>query len=272
MYLNSVSVQVTPLFIESVSNPKVKAWSTLKSHKGRLTAGTFLAEGRHLVEEAFQSGARVTALLIDAGANRDWQHLVTLAQAHDTAVYHLSPQAFAAVSDTVNPQGVSAVVARQKTPAAVADYPRQSLVLDGVQDPGNVGTLLRTAEAFGVVEVCCGSDSADSFSPKVVRASMGAVFRLSLPDLTSPSYVDTWKSKWPSGQVVVCDAQGAIPCQSCDFTRPTLIVIGSEAHGPSVELSRKADTRVRIPMSSPVESLNAAIAGSIVLYEAYRQQ
>lgn len=266
---------MTPLYIESVSNPKVKIWSTLKTRKGRQSQGIFLAEGPHLVEEALQSSTRVTAVLIDVGSDHNWENIINVADNGHIAIFNLSPQAFAAVSDTVSPQGILALVGLPEAAAnqaITAKYPRQSLVLDGVQDPGNVGTLLRTAEAFGVSEVCCGSQAADPFSPKVVRASMGGVFRLSLPVTSSTAYVAGWRATWPGGQVVVGDLASTLPCHSCDFTRPSLIVIGSEAHGPADELLTMADTKVRIPMESPVDSLNAAVAGSIVLYESYRQQ
>ncbi|MCL6454405.1 MAG: RNA methyltransferase [Alicyclobacillus sp.] len=258
------------MFIESTHNPKVRQWASLKTRKGRREHSAFLAEGRRLVGEALASARSVRALLWDVAAGEEPVELKRLAEARGVPIYDLSPQAFAAVSDTVTPQGV-AVVVEHPMPSA-ASFPAFTLVLDGLRDPGNVGTLLRTAEAFGVSEVCCGADAADPLAPKVVRASMGAVFRLSLPEQPSRLYLHAWRGHWPDGQVVVCDAAAEQTCAESDFTRPTAIVVGSEAWGLSEDVRAAADRFVRIPMDPPVESLNAAVAGSVMLYEAYRQR
>lgn len=261
------------MLIESSSNPRVKAWASLKTAKGRQGHQAFLAEGTRLVNEALQMPETVEALLVDVSAEiaDEW---VERGKTLHLPVVELSPQAFATVSDTVTPQGVMAVVKRPRMEETSqgSNYRNHVLLLDGLQDPGNVGTLLRTAEAFGIEEVCCGSGTADPFSPKVVRASMGAVFRLRLLGESSTVYIDAWKRDFPDGAVVICDADAPLACQEHDFRHPALIVIGSEATGPSQAVLALSDTRVQIPMTEAVESLNAAVAGSVVLYEAYRQR
>lgn len=260
---------MTSLYIESQKNPKVQSWSGLKTRKGRVNAGAFLAEGARLAEEALKSDRQLECLLLDVAANDDFESLQELARSRGVVVHELSPQAFAAVSDTVTSQGIIAVVRQTEQKP---EYSSQTLIVDGVQDPGNVGTLLRTADAFGIPEVCCSLDAADPLSPKVVRASMGGVFRLSLIRTDVVRHIEAWVKQWPDGQVIITEASGARPCNEIDFTKPSLIVIGSEATGVSAPVRRMASTRVYIPMAQHVESLNAGVAGSIVLYEAYRQR
>lgn len=257
------------LYIESQKNPKVQTFAGLKTKKGRTRDGMFLAEGERLAREALQSDCAPQYLLLDASAEDEFAQLRTLASSRGAEVYELSPQAFAAVSDTVTPQGVIAVL---RQPTMVPVYPSQVLALDGVQDPGNLGTLLRTSDAFDVNEVCCSPTTADPLSPKVVRASMGGAFRLSLVRMDVGSYGEAWQASWPDGQVIITEASGALMCNQVDFTKPTLVVIGSEATGVSESVRQRPWARVSIPMATHVDSLNAAVAGSILLYEAYRQR
>jgi RNA methyltransferase, TrmH family len=261
--------QVNGLYIESSKNPKVQDWAALKVKKGRLGHAAYLAEGARLAEEALQSDRLVEALLLNAAADDDYVLLRQLAQTRKVPIHELSPQAFATLSDTVTSQGVMAVVA---IPSAPPQYPAYTLVLDGVQDPGNVGTLLRTADAFGVTEVCCSESTADAFAPKVIRASMGGIFRVSVHRKNTVTYIRDWMKAYEDGNVVITEADGSTPCHEVPFTRPTLIVIGSEASGVSEEAKALASIRAFIPMTAQTESLNAAVAGSIVLYEAYRQR
>ncbi len=257
------------MYIESPKNPKVQAWAALKTNKGRTSHPAYLAEGARLALEALQSDRHVEALLFDVAANDDYGRLRQLAQARSVAVHELSPHAFATLSDTVTSQGVMAVVAIPPSPPR---YPAYTLVLDGVQDPGNVGTLLRTADAFGVPEVCCSESTADAFAPKVIRASMGGIFRVSVHRTDTASYIRDWMKQHQDGNVVITEADGSTPCHEIPFTHPTLVVIGSEASGVSDAARALASVEAYIPMTARTESLNAAVAGSIVLYESYRQR
>ncbi|SFU80091.1 TrmH family RNA methyltransferase [Alicyclobacillus macrosporangiidus] len=259
------------MYLESVRNPKVQLWSSLKTKKGRREHGLFLIEGKRLVAEALQAPLRLQALLWDVGTDElpaDW---LSLAEARGIPVFHLSPQAFAAVADTVTPQGVMAVAEIPQlasTPQAGALF----LLLDGLQDPGNVGTLLRTAQAFGAAEVCCGTGTVDPFAPKVVRASMGGLFRVSVCAAESSAYIRQWRARFPDGQVVVASPQAETPCHAINLLGPSLILIGSEADGVSKDAAAFATVSVRIPMPGRAESLNAAVAGAVLLYEAARQR
>ncbi|GMA59770.1 RNA methyltransferase [Alicyclobacillus fastidiosus] len=256
------------MYIESPQNARVRAWSQLKSKKGRSRQGLFLVEGRRLIEELFRSAYEVDALLWNVASDELSDEL----RSHPKAAgnfFELSPAAFDQVCDTTTPQGVIAVA---KLPQAKqARMSRHAVLLDGLQDPGNVGTLLRSAEAFAFSTVCCGSNTVDPFSPKVVRATMGGMFRLQLHTDDSLPFVREWRHQHPDGRVVVTAAEADAPCYDAELSQPTLVVIGSEAFGISDDVRNLADQSVSIPMSIDTESLNAAVAGSILLYEAYRQ-
>ncbi|GLG01537.1 rRNA methyltransferase [Alicyclobacillus hesperidum subsp. aegles] len=255
------------MYIESVHNERVRLWSQLKTKKGRVKHGRFLAEGKRLVAELLDSSYEVDALLWDTGSDE----LPLALREHPKAQnkwFELSPNAFAAVADTTTPQGVIAVAhIPQPTPTIGA----RCVLLDGIQDPGNVGTLLRTAEAFGYTAVCCGSQTVDPFAPKVVRASMGGMFRLALYIEDSVSFIERWRRLHPVGRVAVAAAEGSDPCYEANLCGDRLVVIGSEAQGVSATVRDLADMTIAIPMAGGAESLNAAVAGSVLLYESFRQ-
>lgn len=258
------------MYIESPQNVRVRAWSQLKSKKGRTRDGLFLVEGRRLIDELTASTYDIEVLLWNVATDEPPEHL-RQHQKIRRHVYELSPAAFAQVSDTSTSQGLIAVASMPKELHAP---PTSScaVLLDGVQDPGNVGTLLRSCEAFGFLSVCCGTNTVDPFSPKVVRAAMGGMFRLELSTEQSLSYIEQWQRAYPNGQVVVTAAESDELCYLADMGKPTLLIIGSEAFGASDAVRNQADKSVAIPMTATTESLNAAVAGSILLYEVYRQR
>jgi RNA methyltransferase, TrmH family len=261
------------MYLESPNNSRVKEWSQLKNKKGRTEQGRFLVEGYRLVEEALRSGLAVDALLWDVGTDELPETLQEAAYERGVPIFELSPKAFASVSDTVTPQGVIAVVQKPRFGKNGGQTPTSRvLLLDGLQDPGNVGTLLRCADAFGIEEVCCGTGTVDPYSPKVVRASMGGIFRLSVVVEDAVKYIRNWLGCQPNGRVVMSSADASIECDAFDFTRPFILVIGSEAFGVSDAVRTLATDDVKIPMVGMTESLNAAMAGSVLLYEAFRQR
>lgn len=259
------------VYLESPQNPKIHRWSQLKSKKGRLTEGAFLVEGVRLVDDLLRSSFEVEAVLWDVGTDNLPEDLTETAQLRGVPLIEVAPRAFAAVADTVTPQGVIAVAKLPQTgvePSSVAF----GLVLDNLRDPGNVGTLVRSADAFGVDLVLCGSGTVDPYSPKVVRASMGGTFRVHVESKATTVFLSAWRDAWPDGKVVLADAKGQVDCDQFDFRGPVLIVIGSEATGASAEAEALATDTLQIPMTGMADSLNAAIAGSVLLYEASRQR
>ncbi|RIV28667.1 RNA methyltransferase [Alicyclobacillaceae bacterium I2511] len=280
------------MWIESEKNPWVRKWAALHSKKARREQASFLVEGVRLVEELVQSSLPVhaLALLAEGGVKgSSLTALVDLAELRHLPVYRLSAKAFSTISDTVTSQGVIAIAGIPQPNPMPSDLGRQlqnsqqktlsdtsdgrALLLDGVQDPGNVGTLIRSADAFAFRRVFCGLHTADAYGPKAVRASMGGLFRLQVhTGQASTAYVTQWRRDWPQGEVFVADAAAGKLCGEAVLTGPVLLVIGSEGSGVSPDVLALANGRLRIPMASVTESLNAAVAGSILLYEAYRQE
>jgi RNA methyltransferase, TrmH family len=172
------------------------------------------------------------------------------------------------VSDTVTSQGV--VIAVDEPKCTWPEVPGSVLlVLDGIRDPGNVGTILRSAAACGQVRAVCAIDCADVWGTKAVRAGMGAHFRLSIFPAVS---VDDIRAHANDRQWLVADSGGGVLYESLDWRRDCVLVIGGEAEGASLEARALADLRVTIPMASGSESLNAAVAASVLLFEAARQR
>lgn len=193
------------------------------------------------------------------------QHLLEQI-ADQSGWYAATPRVVAAAADTVTPQGLVAVASWPDLPPR----PGLTLILDAIQDPGNVGTLLRSAAAAGVGQIVCIRGTADVYSPKVVRAAMGAHFSLPLqvdwqwPDLAGMPTAGT--------AVYAAVAQAPLPYYAVDWCRPAALIIGNEAQGISDAGLALATTLITIPMEGLVESLNAAIAGSVILFEALRQR
>lgn len=242
--------------ITSLKNPKVTAWKALKDRKGRRESGCFLVEGRKMVEEALASAFDVETVLVQEG--------MELPDGLTMPVYELPAHVLAAVCDTKTPQGIAAVV-RMKEQSALGKH---IVVLDGVQDPGNVGTILRTLDAFEADGLVLLPGCADPFSPKTVRSSMGAVFRRPVWMCTVETFAQVLRG---SGLRLLGAAlrDDTVDARAADYTRAVL-AIGSEGRGLSDEVLALCDETVRIPMSPRCESLNAAVAASVLLWEAYR--
>lgn len=253
--------------ITSPTNPKIKQLRSLATNrKDRRRERLLVIEGVRLVNEAFRSGAEWTLLVYDpaqlAATPAGEELLRQVEGRHNT--YPASPEVIAAVADTVTPQGVVAAVRWPELPVQGTGI---RLVLDAVQDPGNVGTLLRSAEAAGVVEVVCMVGTADVYSPKVVRAAMGTHFRLPVREDVR------WdEAEWEVDHVYATVAEAGLPYYAVDWRQPSAIIIGNEANGVSPEALAAATKRIGIPMAASVESLNAAVAGSVILFEAARQR
>ena len=245
--------------LSSLKNPKIMAWRSLKDRKGRQEQGTFLVEGTKMVREALDSRFPVEALLIREG----YGDLPSLPAS--VPCYLLPEHVFAAVCDTRTPQGIAAVLRPWPRPA---DGPRL-IALDGVQDPGNVGTILRTADAAGFDGALLSPDCADCFSPKVLRATMGSIFRVGLSFPSSlPEALAEMRQK---GYDILCSQLDGTPF----YERPHIsasfvLVIGNEGRGISDAVKETATLRLRLPMRGGAESLNAAVAAGIMMYDLTR--
>ncbi len=256
--------------ITSISNPRIKQLrSLLANRKDRKREHLFVIEGVRLVEEALRSGTQIVSTIYDPehleASERGRAILEQIRERRNA--YVGTPEVIAAASDTVTPQGIVAVV---QWPEVEPRSNGIQLVLDAVQDPGNVGTLLRTAEATGVTQILGISGTADLFSPKVVRAAMGAHFRLALrQDIHWDELNDML---FPADNIYVADARSQMPYYAADWRQPSVLIVSNEANGASEGARALATKPLAIPMEAGVESLNAAIAGSVILFEAARQR
>lgn len=256
--------------ITSTGNPHVKQLRSLATDKReRRRERSFVLEGVRLVAAALAAGVELRLALFApeqlAGTLAGQELLEQLVAL--PACYAATPQVVAAAAETVSPQGVVAAVA---WPSLEPQQPGIILVLDSVQDPGNVGTLLRSAEAVGVCEVLCIRGTADVYSPKVVRSAMGAHFHLPL------RYDLSWNAVSGAlagvAHVYAASAGARMPYYAADWRQPSALLIGNEASGISAEGQALATKQIAIPMIGRSESLNAAVAGSVILFEALRQR
>lgn len=243
--------------ITSLKNQKVAAWKALKDRKGRRESGCFLVEGRKMVEEALKSAFDVEAVLVQEG--------VSFPDGLTMPVYELPAHVLAAVCDTKTPQGIAAVV-RMKEQSALGKH---IVVLDGVQDPGNVGTIIRTADAAGLDGVLLSNQCADVFSPKVLRATMGSIFRMNLRTTDDlPGELTKLREKGYS--ILSSQLDGTPFYEREKVAEQFALIIGNEGNGVSEQVQQTATHRVRLPMRGGAESLNAAIAAAIMMYELMR--
>ena len=253
--------------ISSLQNPQVKCWRALnKSRAQRVAHGLFLAEGEHMAGEAVKE-KKARALLIDAAAREKYDALAQ--QAQGVSVYYLASHVMAAVCDAKTPQGVAAVCPYpEDVPPAPGDL---MVALDGVQDPGNVGTILRTMDAAGFSCLLMDEKTADPYAPKALRASMGGVFRV--PCWRSGDLPRTLEQLARDGyEILAGDLRGEPFFQRRPAGEKACIVIGNEGAGISPAVLQKATLRLKIPMVGGAESLNAAVAAAVMMYDLLRER
>jgi TrmH family RNA methyltransferase len=256
--------------ISSITNSHIKyIRSLLADRRERRRERMFVLEGVRLVADALAHGGAIERAIYapeqleSTAAGRELRaQLERLPGA-----YAATPQAVAAAADTVHPQGV---VALARWPEIEPGRPGIVLVLDGIQDPGNLGALLRSAEAVGVAQVLSAGGTVDAYSPKVVRAAMGAHFRLAVEQDLGWEQVGEWLAF--VDHVYAADAEAAMPYYAADWRQPSALIIGNEARGLSDEARALGGKPIGIPMRGRAESLNAAVAGSVILFEALRQR
>lgn len=252
--------------IASIHNERIKEARKLHDARARRRSGLLLLEGVRLVADAHAAQARFAAVYYDPEAAPAAPLVADLANAGIRCI-PVTPPVLASLAETVTPQGIVAVVAMPDLPAHPA--PDFTLVLDRLREPGNAGALLRSAEAAGVQLVLFAAESVDPFNGKAVRAGMGAHFRLPIRTCADWPQVQSWLQ--PQQSLYLADAQAAIAYDEVDWRRPAALVIGGEASGAGPE-ARTAAQPVRIPMLGRSESLNAAVAGAVILFEAARQR
>ena len=256
--------------ITSQANERIKAARKLHSRQHRHRSGKLLLEGVRLIADAVDSGLDPECVYFSPemlSETPESTRLLQTLESHSASYETVSTQVLASLSQTVTPQGIVAVVALPDM--AAPEHPTLALVLDGVADPGNAGTLLRSAEAAGADLVVFGPGSVDAYNDKVMRAGMGAHFRL--PIRVCADWPAVASVLGDGVRTYVADAGAALAYDAVDWTEAAALIVGSEAHGPS-SAARALAREISIPMQGPVESLNAAMAGAVILFEAARQR
>ncbi|GAP07980.1 rRNA methylases [Anaerolinea thermolimosa] len=254
--------------ITSAQNPRVQyVRALIARRKDREEQGAFVVEGVRLLEEALASGWEVRLLLYAGELSPRATALLAEARNRGVDVEEVALPLFQSLADTQTPQGVLGVLARRHDP--LPEGLNFAVVADGIRDPGNLGTLLRSAAAAGVQGVLLPPGTTDAFAPKVVRAGMGAHFRLPVVQADWEQIAAALK---PSCRMYVAESGEGMPCWRVDLTVPVALVIGGEAEGASVQARALADGLITIPMPGKSESLNAGVAAGILLFEVVRQR
>jgi RNA methyltransferase, TrmH family len=252
----------------SPHNPRIERVRDLRHARTRRERGAFTLEGATLLSEALRSGLILEELYGTADALTAGAALVTEVERAGVPAYELADRVLARLSDVETPPGLLAVARQTAIPLAeLLARPGLVLLLAGVGDPGNAGTLVRAAEAFGAAGVVFGRGGVDPYAPKVVRAAMGSLFRLGIA-LAEPE--ELLAAAAAAERPVVATATEGEPLSQARLEPRSVIAVGSERHGVASWLPRW-DRAVRIEQRGPTESLNAAVAGAIVLYALSRE-
>ena len=259
-----------PAQITSFANPQIKnVIALVKKSKARSAQGLFVVEGMKMFREMPPSWLYQAYVSETFEKGRFWQETREIC-----SPLVVSDQVFASMSDTCAPQGILALVrqpAYSLEQLAGTDSRPFLLLLENLQDPGNLGTILRTAEAAGCAGVIMSRDTVDIYNPKVIRSTMGAVYRV--PFLYAEDFGQTViRLKEKGFSIYAAHLQGSVPFSQADYTVSCACMIGNEGKGLAEAAASLADRRIRIPMEGQAESLNAAVSAALIMYEAYRQK
>ena len=254
--------------ITSLTNPTVKAVRALHMRKERENTGLFLAEGLKIVIEAIDLGHAPHILMYgpDAAAHPLLQRAVQTTRSAGGEVIEVNREVLEKVSRRDNPQAVVAVFPQAYTP--LADIQPQDapcwVALQAVRDPGNLGTIVRTADSAGCGGVILVGDCTDPFSVEAVRATMGSVFAIRIAKATVEEFL-AWRGAWP-GSVVGTLLSAATDYRTAEYRRPAMVLMGNEQAGLPPELAAACDVAVKIPMRGRADSLNLSVATGIMIY------
>ena len=257
--------------IESSDNNRIKLVRKLQNKKNRDAENKLVIEGMNLVSEAVRRGIRTEFIMVsdefDGG-----ELLQDLIASETSLVCEVTASVFNKITDADNGVGILAVIDKKAIEANVESLPAESnvLVLDRLQDPGNIGTMVRTAVAAGYGLIVAMKGTADLFSPKVLRATAGMIFDVPIVNVSDVAELAE-KMNVLGKRLVVTTVDGGKPYYEEDLKTGIALVIGNEGNGVSDEVLELADVRVTIPMKGEIESLNAAISAAILMYEAIRQ-
>ena len=262
---------MAPADLTSRRSATVTAVKKLQTKAGRKDSQAFIVEGPQALREAFAHRADIRQVFVTTGAMERWGEIMQAARAADVEITIVSEDVLDAMAETKSPQGWLATCGMEipSLDEIMADRPSVLVVLDQVSDPGNVGTIIRTADAAGARAVLLTGESVDPFNGKCVRASAGSIFHLPVvPEVRADHLVAAARKQGAMLVVTAADGERELFewLDSAPVMNPTLWVFGSEAHGVGGLLQEAADVRVRIPIHGSAESLNIASAVAVCLY------
>lgn len=246
--------------ITSVKNQAVKKWSKLNKKKYRMEEGLFLIEGEHLVEEALASDWEIETVIIEVGFEPGFD-------LSNQTIEYVSDNVLAHLAQTKSPQGIMAIVKIKRSTEYLTN---RLLLVDSVQDPGNLGTMIRTADAAGFDAVILGESTVDLYNDKVIRSSQGSIFHLPIIQVDLSLEIERLKTKGVT--VYASTLVDANPINTIELTEKMALIVGNEGNGVDNQLLRQADHLIHIPIYGQAESLNVSIAAGIMMYHIQMPQ
>ncbi|WP_423188758.1 TrmH family RNA methyltransferase [Alkalibacterium sp. f15] len=251
--------------IESIQNKQVKEWKKLLTRKGRKRQRKYLIEGLHLVEEALKSKAEIEVILIREDMVDDYSELLDI---REVSVVLVTEEISDLLSDAVTEQGITAVIKSEESfESIVGDKP--VLMLDQVQDPGNLGTLVRTADAAGFEGVIIGTGSVDLYNPKALRSAQGSQFHLTIIHDDIEKWIATFKDKGIPVYGTALD-KNAASYRSIEPQNRFGLIVGNEGNGVDPYILEQTTKNLYIPIKGQAESLNVAIAAGVLMFSLYQ--
>lgn len=249
------------MLITSKDNEKIKEIKKLKQKKYR--KDRFIVEGIKMIREAIEENVDIKMIVIRDGFNVNMN-------LNNYSVIKTTENVFNELTDVVSPQGIIAVVNKPEKGKTINEKEDYLIAIDGIQDPGNLGTIIRTADAGNIKQIIVSKDTVDCYSPKVIRSTMGAIYRVKVIE------VDNLKEKLEElkeigFEVVTTEIDGKESFYEINYSKK-IVVIGNEANGVTEDVRKVSDYKVKIPMIGRTESLNAAVAGGLMIYEYVRQK
>ena len=257
--------------ITSKDNEIIKNVRKLKEKKYRDLNNEYIVEGVKMIKEAILEEAKIKLIVVcEENAHSGAIDKKLLYEIAKYECIYVSKKVFDLISDVQTPQGMLAVIEKENSEDKIDFTEDVIVVLDGIQDPGNLGTILRTIDSVGLKQVIVSKETADSYNPKVVRSTMGAIFRVKV--IESQNILDTLKNmKKHKYKIMATSLETDNSIYDVDYNKK-VIVIGNEANGVSQEILNYADEKIKIPMLGKTESLNASVATAVILYEYVRNK
>lgn len=259
------------MVITSKDNEQIKYLKKLKDKKYRDQENAYIIEGIKLIKEAIQENIKIKLIIVCDDCTQE--NAIDSELKYEIARYeciYVSEKIFLSLTNVVNPQGILAVVEKDTNTNKIDYNDDLFLILDDIQDPGNMGTILRTADSINLKQIIVSKGTVDAYNPKVIRSTMGAIFRINI--IESDNLTKTIKEmKKNKIKIAATSLQTDKSIYDVSYEK-TAIVIGNEANGVSNEVLELADEKIKIPMTGKTESLNASVATAVILYEAVRQK